>query len=207
MEESAGTFRVRRKVRTSRAALPFLTPPSLVSVARLFRCRSAYWYAIVASPENTQRAWKRVKRSSPLNGEQKNFLSRSRDASPCILAFYSSALNPSRGEWDSASGCSRGGRRSGDVRMEIFQNLVLNHFIFLRQNLNFLNFCSFCRSLRNETTPEMGYTTRNICRKYDIIEEQIERELEDVKLSFHIISIFQYIISFLCIITCQTLFY
>lgn len=62
-------FRVRRKLRTSRVALPFLTSrsPSL----RLFRCRSAYWDAIVASPENTRCTWKRVKRSSPLNGEQK----------------------------------------------------------------------------------------------------------------------------------------
>lgn len=37
----------------------------------LFRCRSAYWDAIVAPTENTRCAWKRVKRSSPLNGEQK----------------------------------------------------------------------------------------------------------------------------------------
>lgn len=112
---------------------PFPTLPSC-----LFRCRSAYWGAIVASPENTRRAWKRVRRSSLLNGEQKNLLSRSRDASPCILILYSqSALNPRRtGGWDprdaSTSRCSgeRGSENPGIERFEESEPIYLFIYLF-----------------------------------------------------------------------------
>lgn len=71
------------------AALPSLTLPYLIPFSScLFRCRSAYWGAIVASPENTRRAWKRVRRSSPLNGEQKNSpfsFSRCKPVHSCTL--------------------------------------------------------------------------------------------------------------------------
>jgi len=103
--------------------------PSLSSLY-LFRCRSAYWDAIVASPENTRCAWKRVKRSSSLNGEQKNLLSRFRDANSCILTFYSrSALDPSKGERDSTSRWY-GRRRSADLEIERFEKLKPIYFIF-----------------------------------------------------------------------------
>lgn len=106
--------------------LSYPSPSSLY----LFRCRSAYWDAIVASPENTRCAWKRVKRSSPLNGEQKNLLSRSRDANSCILTLYSqSALDPSKRERDSTSRCS-GERRSADLEIERFEELKSIYFIF-----------------------------------------------------------------------------
>lgn len=73
---------------------------------------------------------------------KKNLLSRSRDASPCILALYSrSALNPSRRGWDSTSRCSLG-RRSADSGIERFEESGAIHFIFQEifksQNLNVL---------------------------------------------------------------------
>jgi len=135
MEESDGTFRVRRKLRTSRAALPFLTSPSLVFVARLFRCRSAYWYAIVAPPENTRCAWKRVKRSSPLNGEQKKFpfsFPRCKPVHSCILfECFESILEEGEIRREIRM---FGRRRSAHVgSIEIFQESASFHFILLRK--------------------------------------------------------------------------
>jgi len=144
VEERDGTFRVRRKLRTLRVALPFLTSRSLPS-CRLFRspfcilgrhCSVAREYAVHLK---ARKAIVAVERRA-----KKNLLSRSRDASPCILALYSrSALNPSRRRVGFDKQVLSRRRRSADPGIERFEESGRIHFIFQEkfksQNLNVLS--------------------------------------------------------------------